>query len=48
MGEVLYPKSVSFCSVVLVTWGQALSWSKIMTKLEFMQKKKKKKKEIQY
>ena len=35
--KVLYP---NFCSVILATYGWALSWSTIMTKLEFMQKSK--------
>ena len=33
MGQSLISQ-VSFCSVILVTCGWALSWSKIMTKLE--------------
>ena len=33
-GKVSYAKSVSFYSIILVTYSQALSWSKIMTKYE--------------
>ena len=33
-------KSLSFCSVILATCGQAFSWSNIMATLELKQKKK--------
>ena len=36
----LHPELVSFSEVTLATGGRALSWNKIITKLEFLQMNK--------